>query len=186
VNSNETWEVVFDEKDVNKTFNIFLNIFLRICYQSFPLIQTNKQSKVNSWITPGILISCKHKRELYRQLWNNNNNYHIITSHYKKYSKLLTMVIKKAKRMEYDKLIVNSHNKIEITWNIINTESGRNKNSNNIQVLIVEGRKIVDQQSIAETFNEYFATIAENIRKQIKYTHMHIYNNDGEKSYSIH
>jgi hypothetical protein len=28
--SHETWEIVFDENDVNKTFNIFLNIFLRI------------------------------------------------------------------------------------------------------------------------------------------------------------
>jgi hypothetical protein len=82
--------------------------------------------------------------------------------------------------MEYDKLILSSHNKIKTTWNIINMESGRNKNSNNIQVLIVEGRKIVDRQSIPETFNEYFTTIAKNIRKEIKYSHMHIYNNDGE------
>jgi hypothetical protein len=44
----------------------------------------------------------------------------------------------------------------------------------------VEGRKTIDQQSIAETFNEYFATFAVNIRKQMKYTHMHVYNNDGE------
>ena len=28
----------------------------------------------NSWITRGIIISCKHKRELYKELHNNNNN----------------------------------------------------------------------------------------------------------------
>jgi hypothetical protein len=39
-------------------------------------------------------------------------------------------------------------------------------------------KKIIVQQSIAETFNEYFVTIAENIRKQMRYTHMHVNNND--------
>jgi len=28
----------------------------------------------NSWITLGIITSCKHKRELYKELQNNNNN----------------------------------------------------------------------------------------------------------------
>jgi hypothetical protein len=72
-------------------------------------------------------------------------------------------VIKKAKRMEYDKLILNSHNKIKTTWNIINKESGIKNNSNNIQALDVDGKKVIGQQSIAETFNEYFVTITENI-----------------------
>jgi beta-lactamase class D len=67
-------------------------------------MQTNKQSNRNSWITQGILISCKHKRDLYTQLQNNNNP--ITISHYKKYSKILTAVIKKSKHMEYDKLIL--------------------------------------------------------------------------------
>jgi hypothetical protein len=54
-------------------------------------------------------------------------------------------VIKKAKCMEYDKLILNSHNKIKPTWNIINKESGRKNNSNNIQALDVDGKKkIID------------------------------------------
>jgi hypothetical protein len=43
--SYETWEQVFDENDVNKIFNSFLNTFLRIYYSSFPLIQA--KSKMN-------------------------------------------------------------------------------------------------------------------------------------------
>jgi hypothetical protein len=40
-------------------------------------------------------------------------------------------------------------------------------------------KKIIDQQqSIAETFNEYFVTVAENIRKRTRYTHTHVNNND--------
>jgi len=70
--SHETWEQVFDGNDVNKIFNFFLNIFLRIYYSSFPLTQVKSKMNQNSWFTPGIITSCKHKRELYKR------NYRII------------------------------------------------------------------------------------------------------------
>jgi hypothetical protein len=81
-----------------------------------------------------------HKRELYKKLQYSNNP--ITTLYYKNYSKILAAVIRKAKRMEYDKLISTSHNKIKTTWNIINTESGRKKNSNETLALNVNGMKI--------------------------------------------
>jgi hypothetical protein len=45
--------------------------------------------------------------------------------------------------MQYDKLILNSHNSIKTTWNIINTESGWNRNRNDTQAVNVEGKKIL-------------------------------------------
>jgi hypothetical protein len=64
----------------------------------------------SSRIAPGIITSCKHKRELYKELQNNNNN-NALASSYTDYSKILSVVIRKAKRIEHDKLILNSHNK---------------------------------------------------------------------------
>jgi len=37
------------------------------------------------------------------------------------------MVIRKAKIIEHDKLILNAHNKIKTTCSIINKECGKNK-----------------------------------------------------------
>jgi len=79
----------------------------------------------NSWITTGIITSCKHKRELYKDLQNNKKA--TFASYYRDYSKILSRVIRMAKRMEYDKLILNSRNKAKTTWDIIHKESGRNK-----------------------------------------------------------
>jgi hypothetical protein len=56
--SHETWELVFDGNDVNKIFNSFVNICLRIYYSSFPLIQAKNKMNQNSWITSGIITSC--------------------------------------------------------------------------------------------------------------------------------
>ena len=138
----EMWEQVFDGNDINS----FLNIFLRIYYSSFPLIQVKYKMNQNSWITPGIITSRKCKRELYKKLKNNNNA--TLASYYRVFSKILSMVIRKAKITENDKLILNSHNKVKTTWGIINKESGKNKKRSEIQALKVEGKKITDKKQL--------------------------------------
>jgi hypothetical protein len=50
---------VFGANDVNTMYNSFLNLFLRIFYLSFPLKEQTVLHN-NSWITPGISISCRH------------------------------------------------------------------------------------------------------------------------------
>ena len=47
--------------------------FLRIYYSGFPLTQVKSKMNQNSCITPGIITSSKRKRELYKELQNNNN-----------------------------------------------------------------------------------------------------------------
>ena len=121
----------------------------------------------NSWLTLGIITSCKHKRELYKELKNNNNNA-TLASYYRDYAKILSRVIGETKITESDQLILNSHNKVKTTWGIRNKESGKNKKRGAIQALKVEGKEITDQQTIAETFSEYFIAIAENVKRQSK------------------
>jgi hypothetical protein len=65
--SYETWDKIFTKTDVNKIYNSFLNIFLRHYHSCFPVIKTNRLSYSKPWITTGIQISCKHKRELYTE-----------------------------------------------------------------------------------------------------------------------
>jgi len=86
--------------------------------------------------------------------------------------------MRKTKRLEHDKLTLNSHNKVKTTLGITNKESGRNKERSEIQVLKVEGKQIIDQQNIAETFQEYFVANAENIKRQSTNNLIHADNNN--------
>jgi len=61
---------------------------------------------------------CKDERELCQELQNTNNA--TVVSYYRNYSKILSMVIRKAKIIECDKLILSSQNKVKTTWSIIN------------------------------------------------------------------
>jgi hypothetical protein len=63
--SYEFWDSIFDYNgnlDVDILFNSLLNNYLRIFYTSFPPHEITERSNNNSWITPGIRISCRCKR----------------------------------------------------------------------------------------------------------------------------
>jgi hypothetical protein len=70
---NENWKLVYNNShDVDLKFNTFQSI-LRIFEASFPTNTQKKVFKSNEWITKGIKISCKHKRDLYLNSRTSNN-----------------------------------------------------------------------------------------------------------------
>ena len=101
---NKSWDTIFNSNNVNAMFNSFLNIYLRIFFSSFPpkRVLNRNNNDNNTWITLGIKTSCRHKRELYLAYRNSNNLE--LKSPYQVYCKILSNVIKKAKRIYYKKI----------------------------------------------------------------------------------
>ena len=101
----------FPTDNVNEMFNSFLDAYLKIFYSSFPLkrVHIAKKNNNNNWITLGILTSCKHKRELFIACRNSNNL--DLINYYKKYCKILSAVVKEAKKLNYEDKINKSLNK---------------------------------------------------------------------------
>ena len=77
--------------NVDTLFNSFLNNYLRIFHHHFPQRKFIKRHNHTSWITPGIKISCKHKRFLY--LCTRNSDDILLKKYYKQYCKILANVI---------------------------------------------------------------------------------------------
>jgi hypothetical protein len=48
-----------------------------------------------------------------------------LKQYYKLYCKILSEVIKEAKRVNCNKQVINSHNKMKTTWNIIKSGTGK-------------------------------------------------------------
>jgi len=107
--SHESWEEVFIDEDVKLIFNNFLNIYLRNYNASFPIIKRIKLIKPSQWITSGIKISCITKLNLYVRYRDSKDPSH--KDHYKKNCKILSTVIRDAKKMYHDSLIQKSTNK---------------------------------------------------------------------------
>ena len=112
----ENWQDVFFEDNVNFIFNNFLSTYLRISYANFQITKSKSNQNSKPWLKNGIRISSANKRKLYLTYRNNN-----LKKYYKKYCKILTNIIIAAKRLHYNRLLLNSNNKTKTTWNIVKT-----------------------------------------------------------------
>jgi hypothetical protein len=86
-----------------------------------------------------------------------------LREHYRLYCKTLTKVITAAKKLYYDRRIINSKNKSKTIWNIIKTETGKRDGKEDIKLLNIQGNITSDQQVLANNLNDYFLTIVDII-----------------------
>ena len=159
--SQENWEEIFMDDDANISFNKFLNTYIRIFHSYFVKKHKNLSTISKPWITRGIKISCDQKRELY--LGTRDTKEIKRKVHYKHYCKILTKVIKEAKRLYYKKVITKSKNKMKTTWNIIQKETSNPPKVNNIKSLRISNHTVYNQLSIANELNNFFLNTARSI-----------------------
>jgi len=123
--SYESWEEIFMEETVDSIFNSFLNTCFRIFYHSFPLKNVYHSQLNKAWITTGIKISSQHKRDLYLLCRSTKNPK--LKNYYKTYCRILSDVIKTAKKLYHNKLITKSNNKTKALWNIVKMTTKKSK-----------------------------------------------------------
>jgi hypothetical protein len=76
---------------------------------------------------------------------------------------MLSSVIRAAKNLHYSRLISNSNNKVNATWSVIKSISGRSNNKADIEFLNIDWKMMDNHFMIAESLNKYFLTIAHDI-----------------------
>jgi len=91
-----------------------------------------------------------------------NETYSVILyiTHYNKYCKILSSVIRAAKKMYYDSLIQKSTNKVKMTWDIV-----KSLTNNKTIINKTNTRDFNNTQKTAIAFNQYFSTVAEKLIK---------------------
>jgi hypothetical protein len=156
----EQWDNIFWNNNVNNMFNNFLNTYLRCYHSSFLKKEFKYNHTYNQWITKGIKISCKKKKELF--LLCRHSNALNLKIYYKRYCKVLSKVILAAKKLHYNNIILNSKNKMKSTWKIIDEEKGKTKHGTDIQSLVINNNVIMDQKIITITLNNYFLSIVDS------------------------
>ena len=168
--SYESWFNVFNNEDVDSSYN-FLSTYLRIYLNSFPskkVYINNNNNKV--WLTKGIRISCQRKRDFYLICKHTTNLRFRI--YYKTYCKILTQVIKAAKRPHFNYLMKHSLNKTKTMWKLVKTEINRQESTDKFPPYI-EGSLVKDHYELANLFNNYFINVTTNTNVN-KSTNNHI------------
>ena len=137
-----------------------------------PLKRVNKyKMKFNSkpWITLRLQKSISMKNKLLTNFINKKDPILKEECHtnYKKYRNLLSTLMKKSKQAYYDKYFERNWNNIKNTWKGIKSLiSLKTVAPNVLTVLSLDnGDTITNPYDIANTFNNYFASIAETTKK---------------------
>ena len=93
----------------------------------------------------------------------------------KKYRNLLSTLTKKSKQAYYDEYFERNWNNIKNTWKGIKSLISLKTVASNVPTVLSldNGDTITNPYDIANTFNNYFVSIAETKEKSIKYSHKH-------------
>ena len=83
--------------------------------------------------------------------------------------------MKKSKQAYYDRYFERNYNNIKNTWQGIKSLISLKTVASHVPTVLSldNGDTISNPYDIANTFNNYFASIAETTKKSIKYSHNH-------------
>ena len=99
-------------------------------------------------------------------------------TNYKKYRNLLSTLMKKSKQAYYDKYFERNWNNIKNTWKGIKSLISLKSVASSVPTVLSldNGDTITNPYDIANTFNNYFASIAETTKKDIRINIFHLSN----------
>ena len=176
------WEnlLKIDEYNVDNSTKIYLDKINMLLDTYAPLKKINKYKlkfKSKPWITLGLQKSISVKNKLLANFINKKDpilkeEFH---TNYKKYRNLLSTLMKKSKQAYYDKYFERNWNNIKNTWKGIKSLISLKTVASSVPTVLSldNGDTITNLYDIANTFNNYFASIAETTKKSIKYSHKH-------------
>ena len=115
------------------------------------------------WLTNALLKSIDRKHVLFRL--SRVNNFHIDV--YKNYRNVLCRTIAAAKRQYFTIKFEKCQKDVRATWRSINYILKPNSNKTQFPNLRVNGKMIKDAMEVAESFNDYFARIGNELNNQV-------------------
>ena len=166
--SEMNWEYELENKNVNDSMNIFYHTIVNAYNKLFSLVKlSRKRAKDKPWVTTGLKKSIKEKQRLFR-IYKFNHSVEN-EQKYKKYNNELRTIIRQSEINYFKKMFDHKKNSIKMLWsnlgNILSPDK-RHK-SNSIDRLLIDGNEVKDDSEIADSLNEYFASVGQNLSNNV-------------------
>ena len=178
--SNVNWNEILsvDKNDSEASFNSFLNKFNTLFDKHVPLKKlTKNQSKLlnKPWITAGLLTSMKIRDNFLLDLKNTTDPdlKAFLSSLYKLYRNRIVSLLRLSKKNYYNNYFrINNANLRKVWEGVRELTSMKKKTNSSISLQI--GQSITSDPLVtSETFNNFFSTVASDIRAKIPPTSHH-------------
>jgi len=153
-----------DDNNVNVGLSQFMTEVTTIYNRCCPIRSKNYSTKTitKPWIDLNLRNMIRRKHYLFRQLKSGGCSY----SFYSRFKNTVVSSMRSAKRRYFRQKFRDSAGSTTDTWRLVRRILNSNRKYNEI-VLDVEGSQISDNNRVAEAFNSYFSSVAENIDRSI-------------------
>lgn len=156
--------------DCQEAYDLFMSYFKKVYNDTCPvkvLVRSNKNKIKQPWMTKGLLISARKCNKLYRRsIGKEKTDINVIN--YNRYRNILNRIKTKNKINYYYSKIEMYRNDSKKLWKIYNTLLGKlNNKKETFEYLIKDNIKIYNDKQIADTFNNYFATVGIKLANKI-------------------
>lgn len=169
---NEHWNDIYSLDDLNDKFQVFMDQLIYYFEVSFPQISTAMKPK-KSVLKPKLSEEILQMRDEVRSLYLETRHYdsdHPLRITYKNLKKSLKLLIRKSKSEAVLNKIEKSTNKNKCIWDVVNDQrKQKNNDYNTICLELNNGETVKDPLEVADTFNNYFASIAENMTSHLRH-----------------
>ena len=152
--------------------NMFDNFYIKLSEVvdlHVPVKQLSKQdlkARSKPWITSGIRTSIRIKNGLFKKFLKTKSIYY--HTKFKIYRNKLNHLIKLAKKNYYNNFFsVHENNGKRIWYGIKQIVKVKTHVNQPVNKIVVDNCEIIDQESIANAFNEFFANIGSNLASSI-------------------
>ena len=174
INWNKAVEI--NKNDVNRSFNNFMEKTNNILDKHMPYKKvSNKEfkNKYKPWVNKEIIKSIYEKNKLFKKYMKCKNitRKNILFTEYKKCKNDILKATRFSKKLFFQDYFTKNNKNMKKIWEgikqIVNIKS---KNFNQPSCLINKENTLTDPIEIANTFNDYFSSIADNLLSERKYS----------------
>lgn len=157
--SQTDWYSIYEieKQNVNEQWEKFMNIFMTVFEDTFPLKKISTKKSANSFKNDPKVRECKNRLDILYTAYSVDKRYKIVYNETKKeYNELLIQ----SRSNKFHERLQNSDNKSKCVWDIVNEVKGKNNSRKDVGI---EG----EPRTIAENFNSYIINSASNLVSQL-------------------
>ena len=167
--NSETWHEISEDMDAQTAYNKFEETYLKHYNNAYPLKcnrvrRKNERVNPKPWILPWLEDACARKQNAYHTFVKTPS-----PENKAKYEKLNLFCEKHVEiaKTKYRKTYFNKfQHDSRKQWQMINSLLGRKKKNSNLHKLTnCDGTTANSPSDIADTFNKYFSSIANNLKQ---------------------
>ena len=165
------WSFLYRISDANSKYTAFSEKYQEIYERNFPIIKKkmSRRKHPKPWILEWLQCACDRKNRLYQNFVKTPSAEN--EEKYKKMKKFVEKHVKIAKSKYYKSYFNRYSGDSRKQWQMVNSLLNRKtKQKIKINKICHNDQEVTDNQGIANSFNNYFSNIAQQLKDQIPHT----------------